>query len=51
MNKAAQKLGRMGKGKRKTITDAERERRRIALALVRVKRWAIKKEESNGLDC
>ena len=28
MNKAAQALGRLGKGKPKTITEAERQRRR-----------------------
>ena len=27
MNKAAQKLGRLGRGKKKTLTAAERERR------------------------
>jgi len=36
---AAQHLGRLGKGKPKTITDAERRRRAEALSKVREKRW------------
>ena len=39
MNKAAQKLGRLGRGKKKTLTAAERERRRAHLARVRKRRW------------
>lgn len=39
-NKAAQELGRLGKGVKKKITPEERERRREALAVHRLKRWA-----------
>ena len=39
-NKAAQELGRLGKGKKKTLTQKERNRRRDALAVHRLKRWA-----------
>jgi hypothetical protein len=42
MNKAAQALGRLGKGKPKTYSRAERKRRALRLAEVRKKRW-IKK--------
>jgi hypothetical protein len=42
MNKAAQALGRMGKGKPKTLTKAERKRRAERLAKAREKRWADK---------
>ena len=41
-NKAAQVLGRLGKGKPKTITKAERKRRADRLAKAREKRWADK---------
>lgn len=39
MNKAAQELGRMGKGKAKTLTQAERKRRAQRLAEARKHRW------------
>ena len=39
MNKAAQELGRMGKGKAKTLTQAERKRRARRLAEARKTRW------------
>jgi hypothetical protein len=39
MNKAAQALGRLGRGKRKTLTHAERRRRARSLALARQNRW------------
>jgi len=39
MNKAAQQLGRLGKGKPKTLTKAERKRRAERLAEARKKRW------------
>ena len=39
MNKAAQALGRMGKGKAKTLTQAERKRRARRLAEARKARW------------
>jgi len=38
-NKAAQQLGRMGKGKPKTLTQAERKRRGKRLAEARKLRW------------
>ena len=41
-NKAAQQLGRLGKGKPKTLTKAERKRRADRLAKAREKRWADK---------
>lgn len=47
-NKAAQELGRMGKGKPKTLTDAERKRRAERLALARLKRWAGKNAADQG---
>ena len=39
MNRAAQQLGRMAKGKPKTLTKAERKRRAQSLAVARSKRW------------
>ena len=39
VNKAAQALGRMGKGKPKTLTQAERKRRARRLAEARKARW------------
>ena len=39
MNRAAQQLGRMAKGKRKTLSKAERKRRAERLAVARQKRW------------
>lgn len=39
MNKAAQELGRLGKGKPKRITEEERKRRADRLANARLKRW------------
>ncbi len=41
-NESAAALGRLAKGKRKTLTDQERERRRLALAQYRLKRWPDK---------
>jgi len=46
-NKAAQELGRLGKGKPKTLTKAERKRRTVRLADARKKRWPVK---ANGKD-
>jgi hypothetical protein len=43
MNKAAQQLGRLGRGKKKTITLAERKRRAERMAEARKKRWAKKR--------
>jgi hypothetical protein len=42
MNKAAQALGKMGKGKPKTLTVKERRRRAASLAVAREKRWPVK---------
>jgi len=42
MNNAAQQLGRMAKGKPKTLTKAERKRRARSLAVARAKRWPCK---------
>ena len=42
MNKAAQALGRLAKGKKKTLTDEERKRRSLRLAELRKKRWPAK---------
>jgi len=39
VNKAAQELGRLGKGKPKTLSKAERKRRAERLAEARKKRW------------
>ncbi len=42
MNRAAQQLGRLAKGKPKTLTKAERNRRAMSLAVARAKRWPSK---------
>jgi hypothetical protein len=42
MNKAAQSLGKMGKGVSKTLTAKERRRRAVSLAAARKKRWPVK---------
>ena len=42
-NKAAQELGRLGRGKPKTLTQAERKRRADRLADARKKRWKTRK--------
>ena len=47
MNKAAQELGRLGKGKPKTLTKAERKRRAERLAKAREKRWADKENDEH----
>lgn len=39
MNRAAQQLGRLAKGKAKTLSKAERRRRAERLAVARQKRW------------
>jgi len=39
IQKAASLLGRMAKGKKKTLTKEERERRSVRLAEARKKRW------------
>ena len=39
MNRAAQQLGRLAKGKAKTLSKAERKRRAERLAVARLKRW------------
>ena len=49
MNKAAQELGRLGKGKPKTLTKAERKRRAERLAKARENRWADKATFPNPL--
>jgi hypothetical protein len=43
MNKAAQQLGRLGRGKKKTLTPAELKRRTAQLARVRARRWRKRK--------
>jgi hypothetical protein len=43
MNKAAQHLGRLARGKPKRISQAERKRRRERLSEARKKRWARKR--------
>jgi hypothetical protein len=43
MNKAAQQLGRLARGKKKRISQAERKRRADRLAKARKKRWAKKR--------
>jgi len=45
MNKAAQALGKLAKGKPKTLTKAERKRRKESLAQAREKRWPVKKDD------
>ena len=47
MNKAAQSLGKMGKGVPKTLTAKERRRRAKSLAEARKKRWPVK--QNNGV--
>jgi hypothetical protein len=42
MNKHAQALGRMAKGKRKAFSAVELERRRVRLSEARAKRWKDK---------
>lgn len=42
MNKAAQSLGKLGKGVPKTLTAKERRRRAKSLAKARKKRWPVK---------
>ena len=42
MNKAAQQLGQLGKGKKKTLTPEEIDRRTKQLADARKKRWPKK---------
>ena len=42
MNKSAQALGKLAKGKPKTLTEAERKRRAESLAAAREKRWPKK---------
>jgi len=46
MNKAAQELGRLAKGKPKTLSQAERKRRADRLAEARKKRWPRKANAS-----
>jgi hypothetical protein len=43
MNKHAQQLGRLAKGKKKTLTPAELKRRTAQLTRVRKRRWRKKK--------
>ncbi len=47
-NPAAQSLGRLGKGKAKTLTSEERERRRDQMRVNRAKRWPVKGENVEG---
>jgi hypothetical protein len=46
MNRSAQQLGRLAKGKPKTLTKAERNRRAMSLAVARAKRWPNKSNVS-----
>jgi len=46
MNKAAQSLGKMGKGVPKTLTAKERRRRARSLAEARKRRWPVKQNIS-----
>ena len=50
MNKAARELGRLGKGKPKTLTNAERNRRAERLAKARENRWDRKRCSSCGVE-
>jgi hypothetical protein len=43
INKAAQALGKLAAGKPKTLSLAQRKRQAARLALVRSKRWPVKK--------
>jgi hypothetical protein len=45
MNKHARALGRLGKGKPKTLTRAEIARRTAQLARVRKRRWRAKRRK------
>jgi hypothetical protein len=45
MNKAAQTLGRLGRGIKKRITQADSEARAARLAIARRKRWQAKTEK------
>ena len=45
MNKFAQALGRLAKGKSKQLTESERQRRRDNLASARNNRWKLNKVE------
>ena len=45
MNKAAQALGKLAKGKPKMLTKAERKRRAQSLAAARENRWLAKKAD------
>jgi hypothetical protein len=47
MNKHAQALGRMGKGKPKRLTRAEIARRTAQLARIRKRRWRPKRERKS----
>jgi hypothetical protein len=44
MNKHAQQLGRLGRGKKKTLSPAEIKRRTAQLARVRARRWRKKRQ-------
>jgi hypothetical protein len=46
MNKHAQLLGRMGRGKKKTLSRAEIARRTAQLARVRARRWRKRKSKA-----
>jgi len=46
-NPAAVALGRMGKGKPKTITDDDRDARRIRMTALNVTREKVRRERSN----
>lgn len=45
MNRAASQLGKLAKGKPKTLTKAERARRAKSLAVARAKRWPSKSND------
>lgn len=50
MNRAAQQLGRLAKGKPKTLTKSERARRAKSLAVARSKRWPGKSNKEVDRD-
>lgn len=45
-NKAAQELGRLTRGVKKTLSEPERQRRRESLALARLSRHKPKQEDT-----
>ena len=49
ISEAARQLGKLGKGKPKTLSDAERERRRLHMLAVTRKRVADRKRKEGRL--